>query len=82
MHGREQLLRRDKALGRWFKGDKLPGFGNPRFTLTGFGSDGNYHLISGSPAIDAGTTSGAPMVDLDGITRPQGGGFDIGAYER
>ncbi len=57
-------------------------YGNPRFTLTGFGSDGNYHLLSGSPAIDAGTHAGAPTIDLDGVGRPQGGGFDMGAYER
>lgn len=57
-------------------------YGKPRFTLTGFGSDGNYHLLSGSPAIDAGTHAGAPTIDLDGIARPQGAGFDMGAYER
>lgn len=57
-------------------------YGDPRFVSTGFGYDGNYHLLSGSPAIDAGTSANAPSVDLDGVTRPQGGGFDVGAYER
>ena len=57
-------------------------YGNPRFVSVGFGGDGNYHLISGSPAIDAGTSTGAPGIDLDGVTRPQGGGYDMGAYER
>jgi len=57
-------------------------YGNPRFISTGFGYEGNYHLLSGSPAIDAGTSTGAPSIDLDGVTRPQGGGFDMGAYER
>jgi hypothetical protein len=42
---------------------------------------GNYHLVAGSPAIDAGTASGAPSNDIEGILRPQGAGFDIGAYE-
>ena len=42
---------------------------------------GDYHLKSGSPLIDAGTTNLAPAVDLDGSPRPQGSSDDIGAYE-
>jgi len=46
---------------------------------------GDYHLRSGSPAIDAGTSSlngkSAPTSDLEGNARPAGGAFDIGAYE-
>ena len=45
------------------------------------GGTGNYHLISTSPAIDAGSNLSAPNSDKDGITRPQGTGFDIGCYE-
>jgi parallel beta-helix repeat protein len=45
------------------------------------GGTGNYHLISTSSAIDAGSNLLAPTIDKDGITRPQGSGFDIGAYE-
>ena len=41
----------------------------------------DLHLKSGSPAIDAGTSSGAPSVDFDGVSRPQGSGYDVGAYE-
>ena len=42
---------------------------------------GNYHLEATSPAIDAGTSIGAPSTDYDGKPRPQGRDFDIGPYE-
>ena len=44
-------------------------------------SNWDFHLMSGSIAIDAGTPENAPSVDYDGVRRPQGGGYDIGAYE-
>ncbi|UCD52698.1 MAG: hypothetical protein JSW27_08680 [Phycisphaerales bacterium] len=34
-----------------------------------------------APAIDAGSSIGAPAIDRDRIPRPQGDGIDIGAYE-
>jgi len=42
---------------------------------------GNYQVQPGSPCVDRGTADGAPAVDLLGVTRPQRGGFDMGAYE-
>jgi hypothetical protein len=39
----------------------------------------NYQLQSGSPAIDAGTLSGAPSTDIDGVARS--GEDDIGAFQ-
>jgi hypothetical protein len=42
---------------------------------------GNYHLASGSPSIDSGFATWAPAIDHDGIARPQGAGFDRGAFE-
>jgi parallel beta-helix repeat protein len=42
---------------------------------------GDYHLTAGSPSIDAGTSDGAPAIDIEGTTRPQGNGYDMGAYE-
>jgi sugar lactone lactonase YvrE len=66
--------------------DVLPGMGN----ISGdplFVGDGNYHLQSGSPAIDTGNTEAAPGQDLEGNLRPQDGDgngtpiADMGAYE-
>ncbi len=52
--------------------------GDPKFRNA---AAGDFYLLSGSPAIDAGSPSGAPGTDFDGRTRPQGAGVDIGAYE-
>lgn len=41
----------------------------------------DFHLQPGSPAIDAGVTISGLATDFDGILRPQGSAFDIGAYE-
>jgi hypothetical protein len=52
-----------------------PGFVDP--------AHGDFHLKAGSTkAIDQGSASGAPAFDLDGVARPAGAGFDIGAYEQ
>jgi hypothetical protein len=63
----------------------VPGKGNlvgdPFFVLSAWGKQGNYHLQSSSPAIDSGTTDGAPANDLEGNPRPSGEGIDLGAYE-
>jgi hypothetical protein len=40
-----------------------------------------WKLQSTSPAIKAGTSQGAPTYDFDGVARPQGSSWDIGAYE-
>lgn len=50
-------------------------------------ASGDYHLQSGSPAIDAGGSTDAPAIDFDGTSRPQDGdgdataAVDIGAFE-
>ena len=40
-----------------------------------------YELQSSSPAKDAGTTIATVRDDYAGLSRPQGSGYDIGAYE-
>jgi PKD repeat protein len=43
-------------------------------------SGNDFHLQSGSMAIDRGTATSVTL-DMEGRPRPQGGGYDIGAYE-
>lgn len=77
----------------WFEGKKI-GFGGkadmrsdaaPQTGELKFVTEGkDFHLQSGSLAVDAGSPSVARLVtnDYDITTRrPQGSGFDIGAYE-
>lgn len=54
---------------------------DPKFLSPAWGSSGNYHLQTDSPAINAGTSAGAPSIDLANISRPKGTLTDIGAYE-
>ncbi|MCP3141782.1 right-handed parallel beta-helix repeat-containing protein [Pyxidicoccus xibeiensis] len=42
----------------------------------------DLRLKPGSPAIDVGSASLAPVIDIEGVARPQGAGVDLGAYER
>jgi parallel beta-helix repeat protein len=44
-------------------------------------SAADFNLLAGSPAINAGLTIAGVTDDFDGVSRPQGGSFDIGAYE-
>jgi Bacterial Ig domain/Pel9A-like, right handed beta helix region len=41
----------------------------------------NFHLTASSPAINQADASVSPSVDHEGAGRPQGSGFDIGAFE-
>jgi uncharacterized protein (TIGR03382 family) len=40
----------------------------------------DYHLAAGASEIDTGTDTGVAL-DRDAIARPQGAGFDVGAFE-
>jgi hypothetical protein len=51
---------------------------NPNFVNA---AGGNLRLQDCSPAINSGTSTGAPATDLDNNPRPALGGFDMGAYE-
>lgn len=51
---------------------------NPLFVNV---AGGDFHLRAGSPCIDRGTALSQVTNDLDGVGRPQGPRYDIGAYE-
>jgi hypothetical protein len=73
----------DNALGNY---DNGAGF-TADHNLTGVdpsfvdATNGNYQLAQGSTAIDYGTPVAVVTTDLLGIARPQGNGYDAGAYE-
>jgi len=52
---------------------------DPRFVNR---AGGDFHVQTGSPAIDFGQVEYALPDDLDGAARPQGSGPDSGSYER
>ena len=68
--------------------DVFPGEGNTKADpkLGPLASNGGptwtCALLEGSSAIDSGTDTGAPSTDQRGVSRPQGLGYDIGAYEK
>jgi hypothetical protein len=41
----------------------------------------DLHLRAGSPGIDTGIATSAPVTDIEGSPRPQGAAYDLGAYE-
>jgi hypothetical protein len=54
-------------------------YADPQFVRPTWGSTGDYRLRAGSPAIDAGASTAAPLDDLQG--RRRDARPDIGAYE-
>jgi hypothetical protein len=52
--------------------------GNPGFVNA---AARNFHLLAHSPAIDKGTALVEVKEDFDGVSRPPGKPYDIGAYE-
>ena len=65
------------AMGNFSEAHGING-GNPKFANL---AAWDFHLTQGSPAIDKGVTVTNFNYDRDGVTRPQGAAWDIGAYE-
>lgn len=51
---------------------------NPMFVNP---AGGNFRVQAGSPLVNKGMTLSMVTADFDGTARPQGGAYDIGAYE-
>jgi hypothetical protein len=75
----------DEVGGNWIE----PASNVVRTSSTGLFTNAggkDFHLADASPAINAGITvyqgADAPSADRDHGTRPQGGGYDSGAYEK
>ena len=54
---------------------------DPLFVNPVAGAASNYHLMTGSPGINAADENATLDVDIDGEERPQGGRHDMGADE-
>jgi hypothetical protein len=58
--------------------DTAPITGNPRFVDA---AAGDFHVQSQSAAVDAGIALAQVATDKDGVARPRGAAYDVGAYE-
>jgi fibronectin type 3 domain-containing protein len=71
-----------------FFGSSKPSEASHSSNLTASSSDfvnsgsHNYRLAASSNAIDKGVRISTVTHDRDGVSRPQGGAYDVGAYER
>jgi hypothetical protein len=54
---------------------------DPMFRMTADVAQLDVRLLPGSPAIDSGVALSMVSEDFDGIARPQGNGYDRGAFE-
>ncbi|MFN4254126.1 MAG: right-handed parallel beta-helix repeat-containing protein, partial [Saprospiraceae bacterium] len=58
-----------------------PAFTTPLDPATAPSTAGDFHITNCSPAIEAGTNTGAPTTDLFGNARPFGSNVDLGVHE-
>lgn len=81
------IIRSNLVFGGGLKDDDDNGVSQVTGNLVGldplFRDADNYdfRILPDSPAIDAGIDTLAPDVDMEGNPRPQGSGYDLGAYE-
>ncbi len=65
-----------------YGGAAIPNSDLPVDPLFRNAAEGDFVLLAGSPALDAGQSEGAPPADAVGVPRPQGDAVDIGPYEQ
>jgi hypothetical protein len=78
------------SLTQAFTLDKWQKYGNAQFDQRSYYTtdplyvdepNGDMHLQASSPAVDRGEALASFGVDKDGVARPQGAAWDLGAYE-
>ena len=67
-----------KPLRLYKLSDSAPIIGDPHFVNP---TEENFHILPGSAAIDKGIPLSDVSHDKDGVKRPQGTAFDLGAFE-
>jgi Abnormal spindle-like microcephaly-assoc'd, ASPM-SPD-2-Hydin len=73
---RSQRIRQDAAFATLDEGGNFVDLSYGPLTVSG-----DCRVLANSPAIDKGASTFAPNHDIPATKRPQGGGYDIGAYE-
>ncbi len=80
------VVRNNLATDYSLDGTNLVSDHNLEFTMQNAGAlfaapPYDLHLLAGTAAVDSGSADLAPVVDIEGVPRPQGAGYDLGAYE-
>jgi hypothetical protein len=81
------VVRNNLATDYSLIGINVVGDHNVEFTMANAGTffqapPFDLHLKPGTAAVDTGSPLLAPPLDVEKMARPQGAGFDLGAYER
>lgn len=81
------VVRNNLATDFALAGTNVVGDHNIEFTMAGAAAlflapPFDLHLRPGTAAVDSGNPTLAPPLDVEKMARPQGAGFDLGAYER
>ncbi len=81
------VVRNNLATDYSLEGTNVVGDHNVEFTLANAATlflapPFDLHLRPGTAAVDTGNAALAPPLDVEKQARPQGAGFDLGAYER
>ena len=81
------IVRNNLATDYDLRGTNVVGDHNVEFTMANASTlfvapPFDLHLRPGTAAVDTGIATLAPPLDVERVARPQGAGYDLGAYER